>query len=123
MSDDCKGVVIFPAPFYRYAPALLPRPGVRPSRCHRFLRLLELKGKLLRNYTHNVDGLERAAGITPRRLLECHGSMQGFHCTRPSCAGRVPAPALPALPADRRSAPVRALSLTRTRRSLCFGAR
>ena len=43
-----------------------------PSRTHRFIASLEKKKRLLRNYTQNVDGIERIAGI--RRLIECHGN-------------------------------------------------
>jgi NAD-dependent SIR2 family protein deacetylase len=46
---------------------------LKPSPCHKFIASLEAKGKLLRNYTQNVDGLERKAGIS--RVIECHGSM------------------------------------------------
>ena len=46
-------------PFYRFAPTLLPQEEMMPSFCHRFISLLESKKKLLRNYTQNVDGLEK----------------------------------------------------------------
>ena len=50
-----------PAPFFAFAHHLFP--GSRePSPTHRFLRLLELKGKLRRVYTQNIDALEAAAG-------------------------------------------------------------
>ena len=35
---------------------------------------VEFPGKLLRNYTQNVDGLEGRAGI--QRVVQCHGSME-----------------------------------------------
>ena len=39
-------------------------PGVHaPCRSHRFVRALEERGKLLRGYTENIDGLEAAAGV------------------------------------------------------------
>jgi NAD+-dependent protein deacetylase sirtuin 1 len=60
-------------PFYKFAKKLLPDETVRPSPCHNFIANLESRGKLLRNYTQNVDGLERKAGIS--RVVECHGSM------------------------------------------------
>jgi NAD-dependent SIR2 family protein deacetylase len=72
---------IDPAPFYRFAPALLPAQHIRPSPCHRFLALLQSRKQLLRNYTQNVDGLERRAGVTQAALMECHGSMATFKCT------------------------------------------
>ena len=50
-----------PEPFFSFAHKLFP--GSRePSLTHRFLRLLERKGKLRRVYTQNIDALEAAAG-------------------------------------------------------------
>lgn len=60
-------------PFYKFASKLIPDENIRPSPCHNFIAGLEARGKLLRNYTQNVDGLERKAGIS--RVIECHGSM------------------------------------------------
>lgn len=42
-----------------------------PSPCHKFIATLERKGKLLRNYTQNIDTLEKTTGIS--RVLYCHG--------------------------------------------------
>ena len=42
-----------------------------PSVSHKFISLLEKKGKLLRNYTQNIDTLEEAAGIS--KIVYCHG--------------------------------------------------
>ena len=70
-------------PFYRFAPTLLPQEEMMPSFCHRFISLLESKKKLLRNYTQNVDGLEKKAGI--KNVLECHGTMSMFYCTGAKC--------------------------------------
>ena len=60
-------------PFYKFAGKLVPDDNLKPSPCHKFIASLEARGKLLRNYTQNVDGLERKAGIS--RVIECHGSM------------------------------------------------
>jgi NAD-dependent SIR2 family protein deacetylase len=38
-----------------------------------FIKLLESKGKLLRNYTQNIDTLEQAAGI--ENIVQCHGGI------------------------------------------------
>jgi NAD-dependent SIR2 family protein deacetylase len=65
-------------PFYKFAHFLLPNDNVKPSPCHDFIASLEARGKLLRNYTQNVDGLERKAGIS--KVVECHGSMMYFRC-------------------------------------------
>ena len=49
-----------------------------PSPCHQFIRYLEDHGKLLRNYTQNIDTLERVAGIN--QVVECHGSFATASC-------------------------------------------
>ena len=61
-------------------------PGVHPpSRSHRFVRALEARGKLLRGYTENIDGLEAAAGV--ERVVACHGSVATATCL--ACKHRV----------------------------------
>ncbi|KAL6304547.1 SIR2-domain-containing protein [Sparassis latifolia] len=57
-----------------------------PSPCHRFIKLIEDKGKLLRNYTQNIDTLERQAGV--QHVLQCHGSFAIASCL--NCHVRVP---------------------------------
>jgi len=49
--------------------------NVSPTPAHKFLRLLDERGVLLRCYTQNVDGLERKAGLSPEKLVEVHGSL------------------------------------------------
>ncbi|GAA6019843.1 hypothetical protein JCM11491_004838, partial [Sporobolomyces phaffii] len=49
-----------------------------PSPCHRFVRLLELNNKLLRNYTQNIDGLFEQVGV--EKMLNCHGSFATASC-------------------------------------------
>lgn len=78
-----------PRPFYRFAREIFPG-QFRPSASHRFIRLLERRGRLLRNYTQNIDTLERVAGI--ERVIECHGSFATASCTR--CQRRVRAEAI-----------------------------
>ncbi|WVW83984.1 hypothetical protein I302_106008 [Kwoniella bestiolae CBS 10118] len=46
--------------------------NAQPTRTHHFIKKLEQKGKLLRSYTQNIDGLERRLG------LESGGRGQGF---------------------------------------------
>ena len=75
---DYEYFVVDPEPFYRFARSLLPREDIRPSYCHEFISMLETRKKLLRNYTQNVDGIERKAGVT--RVVECHGSISTFRC-------------------------------------------
>ncbi|XP_031629185.1 NAD-dependent protein deacetylase sirtuin-1 isoform X2 [Contarinia nasturtii] len=68
-----------PRPFYQFAKEIYPG-QFQPSLSHRFIKLLERKGKLLRNYTQNIDTLERVAGI--ENVIECHGSFATASCTR-----------------------------------------
>ncbi|KAJ6633858.1 NAD-dependent histone deacetylase sirtuin-1 [Pseudolycoriella hygida] len=68
-----------PRPFFKFAKELYPG-SFTPSLCHRFIRLLERKEKLLRNFSQNIDTLERLAGI--ERVVECHGSFATASCTK-----------------------------------------
>ena len=51
-----------------------------PTYTHYFIKLLNNKGILLRDYTQNIDGLERQAGIPDSRLVESHGTMATCSC-------------------------------------------
>jgi NAD-dependent SIR2 family protein deacetylase len=59
-----------PEIFYSFAREIFPS-NFTPSPSHHFIKLLEDKGKLLRNYTQNIDTLEQKAGI--HNILQCHG--------------------------------------------------
>jgi NAD-dependent SIR2 family protein deacetylase len=61
-----------PEIFYSFAREIFPS-NFMPSPSHSFIKLLEDKGKLLRNYTQNIDTLEQRAGIIS--VLQCHGKM------------------------------------------------
>ncbi|KAI6167294.1 DHS-like NAD/FAD-binding domain-containing protein [Pisolithus thermaeus] len=74
-----------PAVFYSFASQIYPS-NFTPSPCHRFIKLIEDKGKLLRNYTQNIDTLETQAGI--KRVLQCHGSFKTATCLL--CRKQVP---------------------------------
>lgn len=74
-----------PYPFFKFAKEIFPG-QFTPSLTHRLIALLEYKGKLLRNYTQNIDTLEQTAGIT--RLVQCHGSFSSATCT--TCKFTVP---------------------------------
>jgi NAD-dependent SIR2 family protein deacetylase len=50
------------------------------SATHAFLAMLQSKGKLLTNYTQNIDGLEIAAGVSPSKLVQCHGTLSTATC-------------------------------------------
>uniref|UniRef100_A0A3B3RFT8 NAD-dependent protein deacetylase n=1 Tax=Paramormyrops kingsleyae TaxID=1676925 RepID=A0A3B3RFT8_9TELE len=69
-----------PNPFFALAKELYPG-NYRPNVAHYFVRLLHDKGQLLKLYTQNIDGLERMAGIPPRKLVEAHGTFSTATCT------------------------------------------
>ena len=65
--------------------------AARPTRTHHFIGKLEAKGKLLRSYTQNVDGLERRIGLESggrgkglrkkgTRNVELHGDLGRVRC-------------------------------------------
>ncbi|XP_076360653.1 NAD-dependent protein deacetylase sirtuin-1-like [Tachypleus tridentatus] len=68
-----------PRPFFKFAKEIYPG-QFKPSASHKFIRLIEDHGKLLRNYTQNIDTLEHTAGI--RKAVTCHGSFATATCTK-----------------------------------------
>jgi len=68
-----------PKPFFLLAKELYPG-NFDPTAAHYFIRLLQEKGLLLRNWTQNIDTLERVAGVSPDFLVEAHGSFGASHC-------------------------------------------
>ncbi|KAG0380387.1 NAD-dependent histone deacetylase sir2 [Mortierella sp. AD032] len=68
-----------PEIFYSFAREIFPS-NFTPSPSHYFIKLLEDNGKLLRNYTQNIDTLEQKAGI--HSVLQCHGSFATASCVR-----------------------------------------
>ncbi|XP_022258685.1 NAD-dependent protein deacetylase sirtuin-1-like, partial [Limulus polyphemus] len=68
-----------PRPFFKFAKEIYPG-QFQPSKSHKFIRLVEDHGKLLRNYTQNIDTLEYTAGI--RKAVTCHGSFATATCTK-----------------------------------------
>jgi NAD-dependent deacetylase sirtuin 1 len=76
---DIKFFFDDPRPFYKFAREIFPG-QFKPTPSHNFIKRLEESGKLLRNYTQNIDTLERIAGIT--RVVECHGTFQNATCTK-----------------------------------------
>lgn len=71
-----------PSLFYKLAGDILPdqKKGVTPT--HAFLRLLQDKGHLLRNYTQNIDDLEGLAGLSRDKIIQCHGSFATATCRK-----------------------------------------
>lgn len=76
-----------PSIFYSVAKDILHDSG-RFSPTHAFIALLQEKGKLLTNYSQNIDNLEAKAGINPEKLVQCHGSFATATCVK--CGDRVP---------------------------------
>eukprot|EP00899_Mesostigma_viride_P018056 jgi/Mesvir1/26251/Mv01616-RA.1 len=68
-----------PSCFFTLAKELFPGKHV-PTPVHFFIKLLNDKGLLLRNFTQNVDTLERVAGVPGDKLVEAHGSFASAHC-------------------------------------------
>ncbi|CAI1904719.1 hypothetical protein SEUBUCD646_0D02020 [Saccharomyces eubayanus] len=68
-----------PSIFYNIANMVLPPENIY-SPLHSFIKMLQTKGKLLRNYTQNIDNLESYAGINADRLVQCHGSFATATC-------------------------------------------
>jgi len=66
-----------PKPFFTFAKDLFPG-QYKPSPSHYFIKLLEDKGKLLRNYTQNIDGIENLTGI--KKVFQCHGTFATASC-------------------------------------------
>jgi NAD-dependent SIR2 family protein deacetylase len=80
-----------PRPFYRFAKHLYFPLGqnerARPSDAHKLLALLEEHKMLLRVYSQNIDGLEQEAGLSPKRVVYAHGSLQWATCVK--CKHRI----------------------------------
>lgn len=72
-----------PEPFFALCHELMPG-AYSPTPTHYFIRHLEMIGMLKRNFTQNIDGLERLALISDEYLVESHGS---FHAA--SCVGQL----------------------------------
>ncbi|CAJ2505047.1 Uu.00g124410.m01.CDS01 [Anthostomella pinea] len=80
-----------PTIFYSVAKDILPATK-RFSPTHAFIALLQNKGKLLTNYSQNIDNIEANAGILPEKLVQCHGSFATASCQK--CHYKVPGDAI-----------------------------
>ncbi|KAL1622743.1 NAD-dependent histone deacetylase sir2 [Diplodia seriata] len=76
-----------PTIFYKLAGDILPD-LYNWTPTHEFIHLLQQKGKLLTNYTQNIDNLESHAGIDPEKLVQCHGSWATATCRK--CGHQIP---------------------------------
>ncbi|CDR47540.1 CYFA0S33e00210g1_1 [Cyberlindnera fabianii] len=68
-----------PEIFYQVAHMVLPPENVWTA-THQFIKLLSDKGKLLRNYTQNIDNIEATVGIPKEQYIQCHGSFATAIC-------------------------------------------
>ncbi|XBW38435.1 hypothetical protein QEN19_004023 [Hanseniaspora menglaensis] len=68
-----------PSIFYSIAHEILPPDGIF-SPLHAFIKLLQDKGILLRNYTQNIDNIESFVGIEDDKVIQCHGSFATATC-------------------------------------------
>ncbi|KAJ3323356.1 NAD-dependent protein deacetylase sirtuin-2 [Boothiomyces sp. JEL0866] len=75
-----------PEPFFELSRELFPG-TFQPTPGHQFIKALADRQMLLRNYTQNIDMLERIAGIPGDLIVEAHGS---FH--QATCVGRSVSP-------------------------------
>jgi NAD-dependent deacetylase len=62
--------------------------GATPNAAHRALAALEAAGRLALLVTQNIDGLHLAAGSSPERLVEIHGTIRETACL--GCGDRRP---------------------------------
>lgn len=62
--------------------------GATPNAAHRALAALEAAGRLDLLVTQNIDGLHLAAGSSPERLVEIHGTIRETACL--ACGDRRP---------------------------------
>jgi NAD-dependent deacetylase len=61
-----------------------------PNAGHRALVELERSGRMLALVTQNIDGLHQAAGNSPERVVEIHGTLHEIECL--GCGRRGPTP-------------------------------
>jgi len=83
--EEVNDIKVFrqnPLPWFKNIKAIVPNSSMprSPSLTHKFIRFLEANGKLLHQYTQNIDTLETAAGIT--RVTFCHGSFASATCVK-----------------------------------------
>ena len=77
---DIEYFRVHPQPFNTWSKEFLPGVNYKPSIGHYFVRLLQDKGKLLRHFTQNIDGLEVLAGVNEENIVAAHGSFSTASC-------------------------------------------
>lgn len=73
-----------PEPFFTLAKELWPG-NFSPTPTHRFIKALADQNRLLRNYTQNIDGLERLTGLKEELIVEAHGTFHTASCIKYNC--------------------------------------
>ncbi|KAI0898939.1 SIR2-domain-containing protein [Annulohypoxylon nitens] len=71
-----------PSIFYSVAKDILPDTKGLFSPTHAFIAKLQDMGKLLTNYSQNIDNIEANAGVRPDKLVQCHGSFATATCQK-----------------------------------------
>ena len=74
---DIQYFSLNPKPFFKFASEIWPG-QFSPSPSHQFIKQMEDRQCLLRNYTQNIDTLEKVCGI--RNVIQCHGSFSTATC-------------------------------------------
>lgn len=77
---DLSFYQVNPKPFVSLSSEIWPGQKYSPTLSHTFIKLLQEKNLLLRNYTQNIDGLEVLAGVDESKLVECHGHFRTASC-------------------------------------------
>ena len=75
-----------PTIFYSIAKGIVPA-SAKYTPTHKFITMLHQRGKLLTNYSQNIDNLEIKAGLPKDKLVQCHGSFGAASCVQ--CGYRV----------------------------------
>ncbi|EJP64691.1 Sir2 family protein [Beauveria bassiana ARSEF 2860] len=75
-----------PSIFYSVAKDIIPATE-RYTPTHKFIAMLHQRGKLLTNYSQNIDNLEIKAGVPRDKLIQCHGSFGTASCVQ--CGHRI----------------------------------
>ncbi|ETS04599.1 chromatin regulatory protein sir2 [Trichoderma reesei RUT C-30] len=70
-----------PTIFYSVAKDIIPSTD-RFTPTHKFIAMLHERGKLLTNYSQNIDNLEIKAGLPKEKLIQCHGSFGTASCVQ-----------------------------------------
>lgn len=70
-----------PTIFYSVAKDIIPATD-KYTPTHRFIAMLHERGKLLTNYSQNIDNLEVKAGVPKDKLIQCHGSFGTASCVK-----------------------------------------